>query len=70
MEEPEVVQNTNNVSLTPDEEVLAAIASALTLLQSDLHDNESGVITIRRGVPPVFSPWSDKIFSMNGMKKL
>lgn len=67
MEEEKI--QTNSVSLTPSEAVLAAIASALTLLTREMHDPESGVITIRRVAGPNFSPWSDKYYNMNPYKK-
>lgn len=59
----------NSVSLTTNEAVLAAIASALTLLTREMHDHEANVITIRRVSGPNYSPWSEKIFNMNPFRK-
>jgi glutaconyl-CoA/methylmalonyl-CoA decarboxylase subunit delta len=45
------------------EEVNAAIALALHLYQSDLHDHENAVLTINR-VARTYSPWSSKIYGI------
>lgn len=45
-------------------EVNAAISMALYLYLNELHDQESGVITIKR-VNRRYSPWSSKIYSLN-----
>jgi hypothetical protein len=57
---PEPVQN--NIS----GEVNAAIAMALYLYSSELHDQENPVITMIR-VSRTYSPWSSKIY---GLRKL
>ena len=44
-------------------EVTAAIATALYLHFSELHDRESNVITIQR-VRKRYSPWSSKIYGL------
>lgn len=44
-------------------EVTAAIATALYLYSSELHDRESNVITIER-VRKRYSPWSSKIYGL------
>ena len=44
-------------------EMNAAIAMALYSYYNELHDEESGVITIRR-VSKTYSPWSSKIYNM------
>lgn len=41
----------------------AAISMALHMYFSDMHDDESGVITINR-IQKRYSPWSSKIYSM------
>ena len=45
-------------------EVNAAIGTALGLYFSDLHDDESKIITIKR-VERRYSPWSSKIYNIN-----
>ncbi|MCU0365956.1 MAG: OadG family protein [Bacteroidales bacterium] len=47
-------------------EVNAAIAMALYSYMSELHDVESGVITIRR-VSKNYSPWSSKLYNMKNL---
>jgi len=41
----------------------AAIAMAIYLYNSELHDEESNVITINK-VSRVYSPWSSKLHNM------
>ena len=56
-----------------DEEVLitgevnAAISAALYLYFSELHDEESNVITIKR-VSKRYSPWSSKIYGLGRIR--
>jgi Na+-transporting methylmalonyl-CoA/oxaloacetate decarboxylase gamma subunit len=47
-------------------EVNAAIGTALGLYFSDLHDEESKIITIKR-VERRYSPWSSKIYNINNI---
>jgi Na+-transporting methylmalonyl-CoA/oxaloacetate decarboxylase gamma subunit len=47
-------------------EVNAAIAMALYRYFNELHDVESGVITIKR-VSRHYSPWSSKLYNMNNL---
>lgn len=47
-------------------EVNAAIAMALYSYFNELHDVESGVITIKR-VSRNYSPWSSKLYNMNNL---
>ncbi|WP_291861857.1 OadG family protein [Marinilabilia sp.] len=47
-------------------EVNAAIGTALGLYFSDLHDEESKIITIKR-VERRYSPWSSKIYNINNV---
>lgn len=44
----------------------AAIAMALHLYYSDIHDHDSHVITIRK-VERRYSPWSSKIYGINNL---
>lgn len=46
----------------------AAIAAAVHHILSELHDLESGEITIKK-VSKKYSPWSSKIYSMNNYKR-
>ncbi|MGF1635933.1 MAG: OadG family protein [Cyclobacteriaceae bacterium] len=43
-------------------EVSAAISMAIHLLESDMHDEESSIITIEKTIKN-YSPWSSKIYS-------
>jgi glutaconyl-CoA/methylmalonyl-CoA decarboxylase subunit delta len=43
----------------------AAIAMAIHLFLSEIHDEESNVVTIRK-VAKMYSPWSSKIYGLNG----
>lgn len=45
-------------------EVSAAIGLALSLYFKEQHDEESGIITIKR-VARTYSPWSSKIYGVN-----
>jgi hypothetical protein len=52
----------------PDEfiasgEEIAAIATALYLFFDEMHDEESGKLTIKK-VSKVYSPWSSKIYAV------
>ena len=44
-------------------EVNAAIAAAIHLYRSELHDHENTVLTIKK-VSRTYSPWSSKIYSL------
>ena len=44
-------------------ETTAAISLALHLYLSELHDEESGVLTIKK-VSKTYSPWSSKIYAV------
>jgi hypothetical protein len=43
---------------------IAAISMALHLFMSDVHDEESNVITIKR-IERRYSPWNSKIYGLN-----
>jgi len=44
-------------------EATAAIAMALHLYLDEIHDKESGVLTIKR-ISKAYSPWSSKIYAV------
>ncbi len=44
-------------------EETAAIATALYLIFDEMHDEESGVLTIKK-VSKTYSPWSSKIYAV------
>jgi hypothetical protein len=48
-------------------DVSAAIAVALYLHFSEIHDEESNVMTIKR-VSRTYSPWSSKLYNMRNLK--
>ncbi|MGN0033282.1 MAG: OadG family protein [Candidatus Limimorpha sp.] len=50
-----------------DDEISVAIALALSL-SKDIHDEESGRVTIKR-IERRYSPWSSKIYGLNGLHK-
>ncbi len=54
----------SNDQLTITGETNAAIATALHLFFSELHDEESNVITIKE-VRRRYSPWNSKLYGMN-----
>ncbi|KAF0148194.1 MAG: hypothetical protein FD143_2935 [Ignavibacteria bacterium] len=56
-------ENKKQTSIKQQEEVYAAIALALHLYKSDLHDHENAILTINR-VARTYSPWSSKIYGL------
>jgi len=44
-------------------EEIAAISMALHMVFSDMHDEESGILTIKK-VSKTYSPWSSKIYAV------
>jgi len=48
-------------------ETNAAIAMALYSYYDEIHDEESGVITIKR-VSKMYSPWSSKLYNMKNLR--
>jgi Na+-transporting methylmalonyl-CoA/oxaloacetate decarboxylase gamma subunit len=50
-------------------EVNAAISAALYLFFSELHDEESNILTIKR-LSKTYSPWSSKIYGLRTFRKL
>lgn len=63
-EEGHEVDDTTDVSITGCEN--AAISMALYLYFNEMHDEESGVITIS-SVKKRYSPWSSKIYGLNNV---
>lgn len=65
-----------NITITNPEEAedeipaleVAAIATALHLFFSDVHDNESNVITIKR-IERRYSPWNSKIYGITNLHR-
>ncbi len=56
----------HNAKTIQSGEVNAAIAMALYSYFNELHDVESGVITIKR-VSKNYSPWSSKLYNMKNL---
>jgi hypothetical protein len=56
---PPVIQEGEAIS----GEATAAIAMALHLYLDEIHDKESGVLTIKR-ISKTYSPWSSKIYAV------
>ena len=50
-----------------DEDLAVVIGLALSL-SKDVHDEESGLVTIKR-VERLYSPWSSKIYGLNGLNR-
>ncbi len=65
-----LVKRNRNEQDSPSEDyniegnVTAAISLALHLYFSELHDEESNIVTIKK-VRKAYSPWSSKIYSVN-----
>lgn len=47
---------------------IAAISMALHLFLSDIHDEESNVITIKQ-IERRYSPWNSKIYGLNNLNR-
>ena len=56
------VAEDDNEAIT-DQEIAAAIITALKLYKSNLHDQESEMLTIHR-ITRAYSPWSSKIHGL------
>ena len=54
----------NNVN----DDVIVAIGLALSM-SMEVHDEESGVLTIKRAPPRYSSPWSSKILGINNLNR-
>ena len=57
-----VVEDDDHEAIT-DQEIAAAIITALKLYKSNLHDQESEMLTIHR-ITRAYSPWSSKIHGL------
>ena len=54
----------NNVN----DDIIVAIGLALSM-SMEVHDEESGVLTIKRAQPRYTSPWSSKILGINNLNR-
>jgi len=59
----ETVKHNPNISAEIHEETAAAIALAIHMYKTDLHDQESFTITLKK-VSKIYSPWSSKIYTL------
>ena len=59
----EMVSKTTTHSGDLHEETAAAIALAIHMYKTDLHDQESFTITLKK-VSKIYSPWSSKIYTL------
>jgi len=50
---------------TPSGDINAAISMALFMYFNEMHDEESGVLTVKR-IARRYSPWSSKIYNVMG----
>jgi hypothetical protein len=50
------------------DDVIAAIGLALSM-SMEVHDEESGVLTIKRVQPRFASPWNSKILGINNLNR-
>ncbi|HPE33245.1 MAG TPA: OadG family transporter subunit [Bacteroidales bacterium] len=62
-------KNDDGGELNIEGNIAAAIALALHLHLSELHDEESSVITIKR-ISRQYAPWSSKIYSTNSFFRI
>ena len=58
-----VVADDDHHEAISDQEIAAAIITALKLYKSNLHDQESEMLTIHR-ITRAYSPWSSKIHGL------
>ncbi len=66
-EQPEAIPESPSPAADLTGEVNAAIAAAIHLYRSELHDLEETVLTIKK-VSRTYSPWSSKIYGIrNGL---
>jgi glutaconyl-CoA/methylmalonyl-CoA decarboxylase subunit delta len=59
----EVVVPTKHSDTEVQEEEAAAIALAIHMFKSEMHDKESFTITLKK-VSKIYSPWSSKIYTL------
>ena len=55
----------NAKDFTPSGDINAAISMALHLYFNEMHDEESGILTMKR-IARRYSPWSSKIYNVMG----
>ncbi|MBE6345627.1 MAG: hypothetical protein E7067_00220 [Lentimicrobiaceae bacterium] len=71
-DEVEVVENNNKDMSTSknnmNDDVIVAIGLALSM-SMEVHDEESGKLTIKRAQPRYSSPWSSKILGINNLNR-
>lgn len=65
--EEKAVKTSTAASWKVDDDLAVVIALALSLSQ-EVHDEESGLVTITR-IERRYSPWSSKIYGLNGLNK-
>lgn len=56
-------KSTHTTNAEISDEAVAAIALAIHMYKSDLHDQESFTITLKK-VSKIYSPWSSKIYTL------
>ena len=61
-----VAPNTSTAAGWKVDEDLAVVIGLALALSKDVHDEESGFVTIKR-VERRYSPWSSKIYGLNGL---
>jgi hypothetical protein len=59
----DTVKQNPNISAEIHEETAAAIALAIHMYKTELHDQESFTITLKK-VSKIYSPWSSKIYTL------
>jgi len=62
-EQEGTVRHNPNITAEIHEETAAAIALAIHMYKTDLHDQESFTITLKK-VSKIYSPWSSKIYTL------
>jgi glutaconyl-CoA/methylmalonyl-CoA decarboxylase subunit delta len=59
----DTVRQSPNISAEIHEETAAAIALAIHMYKTEMHDQESFTITLKK-VSKIYSPWSSKIYTL------
>ncbi|MBQ5856353.1 MAG: hypothetical protein IIW55_03495 [Bacteroidales bacterium] len=59
---------TSKVNKAIQDDVIAAIGLALSM-SMEVHDEESGVLTIKRVQPRYTSPWNSRILGINNLNR-
>jgi phosphate/sulfate permease len=63
---PQVIKSSNSNDKKNEDEISAAISMALYEMDSDIHDIENTILTLKNAVAS-YSPWSSKIY---GLRKI